>query len=90
MPLLATRRRLAAGMVSLVFFCLPSLASSPSWFEQGRPSARARQAVALMADAASQGLDPQELGVEAWSRLLARAGFRGHVPLRPSAPITLP
>jgi murein L,D-transpeptidase YcbB/YkuD len=41
------------------------------WFDGDRPGAQARQAVALLADAAADGLDPADYGVTALERALA-------------------
>ncbi len=44
------------------------------WFEQGRPSAQALQAVAILADAASDGLDPLDYRVQELQAAIDRAG----------------
>lgn len=48
-------------------------AMPPVWFDGGRPSAQAQQAVALLADAASDGLEPQDYDAAALQRAVAQA-----------------
>ena len=48
-------------------------ADAPSWFDADRPSAQAQQAVALLADAASHGLDPRDYDAAALQLALDRA-----------------
>ena len=48
-------------------------ADEPVWFDAGRPSAQAQQAVELLADAASHGLDPRDYDSAALQQALARA-----------------
>ena len=43
------------------------------WFDAGRPSAQAQQAVVLLADAASHGLDPRDYDAAALQRALDQA-----------------
>jgi L,D-transpeptidase YcbB len=70
-PALPGRWRACAGV--LVLALSPLLAWGESWFENGRPTAEARQAATLMAAAADHGLDPQDYGSQALADLLARA-----------------
>ena len=52
----------------------PALAADePVWFDAGRPSVQAQQAVDLLADAASHGLDPRDYDAAALQQALARA-----------------
>ena len=44
-----------------------------AWFDGGRPGAQAQQAVALLADAASDGLEPQDYDAAALQRAVALA-----------------
>jgi murein L,D-transpeptidase YcbB/YkuD len=43
------------------------------WFDGGRPSAQAREAVELLSDAASHGLDPQDYAADALQRSVLQA-----------------
>jgi murein L,D-transpeptidase YcbB/YkuD len=54
-------------------------ADAPPWFDGPRPSARAHQALALLAAAASHGLDPRDYGEPALRATLAQA-VQGAVP----------
>jgi murein L,D-transpeptidase YcbB/YkuD len=54
-------------------------AQALSWFDGDRPSAQAREAVALLADAAADGLEPADYGVATLGRALAAADA-GSVP----------
>ncbi|HJV96773.1 MAG TPA: L,D-transpeptidase family protein [Albitalea sp.] len=49
------------------------MAAEPLWFDGAQPRPEAREAVALLADAASHGLDPQDYAAAAWQQALARA-----------------
>ena len=52
----------------------PALAADePVWFDGGRPGAQAQQAVELLADAASHGLDPRDYDSAALQQALLRA-----------------
>jgi murein L,D-transpeptidase YcbB/YkuD len=63
-------RFLAAA--SLALLAHAALAAEPlAWFSEGRPSVQAQQAVALLADAATHGLDPADYDAE---RLAQAAG----------------
>jgi hypothetical protein len=61
------------------------------WLPGGRPGALARQAVALLADAASQGLDPQDYQAQPLAQAVAQAAQapasagRGGGPALPAA-----
>ena len=48
-------------------------AQAPSWFDAGRPSVQAQQAVALLADAASHGLDARDYDAAALQLALDQA-----------------
>ncbi|MEP6588997.1 MAG: peptidoglycan-binding protein, partial [Polaromonas sp.] len=48
-------------------------ADGPLWFEGGRPDAQARQAVELLAAAASHGLEPQDYNARALMQAVTRA-----------------
>ena len=48
-------------------------ADAPAWFEAGRPGVQAQQAVQLLADAASHGLDPRDYDSAALRQAVARA-----------------
>ena len=51
----------------------PALAADePVWFDAGRPNVQAQQAVDLLADAASHGLDPRDYDASALQQALAR------------------
>jgi murein L,D-transpeptidase YcbB/YkuD len=57
---------------SLALLAHAALAGEPlAWFSEGRPGVQAQQALALLADAASHGLDPADYDVE---RLAQAAG----------------
>ncbi|MDQ3059428.1 MAG: L,D-transpeptidase family protein [Pseudomonadota bacterium] len=57
----------------------PAPAPAPSWFEAGRPGAQARQAVELLASAATHGLEPQDYNASALQQAIAKAA-QGPVP----------
>jgi murein L,D-transpeptidase YcbB/YkuD len=60
--------------IGLCLLVGPSMAADASaWFDAGRPSAQAQQAVALLADAASHGLDPRDYDGAALQQALSRA-----------------
>ena len=69
-----TVSRFVRGAVFALMLC-PGLAAAQdlAWFEQGRPSPQARQAVELLAAAAAHGLDPQDYAVGALQQALAQA-----------------
>ncbi len=65
-------------------------ATASPWLEAGRPGRQAGQAIELLADAASHGLDPQDYGVpalrEAWRAAQGDgAGARAATPLAAQA-----
>jgi L,D-transpeptidase YcbB len=70
-PDLSGRWRACAGLLVLLF--APVLALAAPWFEDGRPTPEARQAVSLLSAAADHGLDPGDYGAQALGDLLARA-----------------
>ena len=72
MNILSAGRRLAC-CVAMAWFGTAHAAQPLGWFDGSRPSAQAHQAVALLADAASHGLAPQDYGVDALQRELALA-----------------
>jgi murein L,D-transpeptidase YcbB/YkuD len=72
MTLVSASRQLAC-CVALAWLATVHAAQPPLWFDGSRPSAQAHQAVALLADAASHGLAPQDYGVAALQRDLALA-----------------
>ena len=72
MNILSAGRRLAC-CVAMAWLGTAHAAQPPLWFDGSRPSAQAHQAVALLADAASHGLAPQDYGVDALQRELALA-----------------
>ncbi len=65
----------------LCLLCLPwaraAAADVSPWIEAGRPSAQAQQAVALLADAASHGLDPRDYDAAALQHALAQTQQEG-------------
>ena len=78
-------RLLAAA--SLALSAHAALAVEPlTWFSEGRPSAHAQQALALLGDAATHGLDPAEYDAE---RLAQAAGnLARQSPVDPAARAT--
>jgi murein L,D-transpeptidase YcbB/YkuD len=74
----AVRRRLRVGLLAGLLTIGPArLAAAaddaPRWFEAGRPTAAAQQAVARLLDARSHGLDPADYAAEPLQQALARA-----------------
>lgn len=63
--------------LALGLLLLPAAWAQPTlplaWFDGARPSAQARAAVALLADAASHGLDPADYAAPALQRAVAQA-----------------
>ena len=62
-----------AAVVAALVGCGTARADGSIWFDGGRPNARAREAVELLAGAASHGLDPRDYAAEALGRMLAGA-----------------
>jgi murein L,D-transpeptidase YcbB/YkuD len=64
---------LCAGALVAATALATTVASAEAlpWFDGNRPSAQARQAVALLADAAADGLDPADYGAASLARALA-------------------
>jgi murein L,D-transpeptidase YcbB/YkuD len=63
-----------AAVVALWLLCGAAIAADDlSWFDGARPRPEARQAVELLNDAASHGLDPQDYDADALRQALARA-----------------
>jgi murein L,D-transpeptidase YcbB/YkuD len=56
--------------LALVLVLSTAGAAAASWFDGAHPTAQAREAVALLADAPSHGLDPQDYGAAGLSRAL--------------------
>jgi murein L,D-transpeptidase YcbB/YkuD len=69
------RRECALALASTSLWSWPARAAVPAkrWLIDGRPSAVAVEAVALLAAAAAHGLDPGDYGADALSRALAAA-----------------
>jgi murein L,D-transpeptidase YcbB/YkuD len=63
---------LAAAVVSLLAHAAPA-AESTSWFNGGKPSVQAQQAIELLADAAGDGLDPRDYEAESLRQAVQRA-----------------
>jgi murein L,D-transpeptidase YcbB/YkuD len=71
-------RLLAAASLALVAHA--ALAVEPlTWSAEGRPSAHARQALALLSDAATHGLDPADYDAEGLAQAAGRLGRQGAV-----------
>ncbi len=68
-------RLVCAGALALATALAANFASAQAlpWFDGDRPGAQARQAVALLADAAADGLDPADYGAASLERALAAA-----------------
>ena len=62
--------RCMQALLVILLLLGPTLAGAAPWFDGARPSAQAREAVALLADAASHGLDPRVYGADALAREL--------------------
>ena len=77
-------RRAALSLLLLVLPLSPAFAdpASDAWLEpSGRPSVQARQALTLLADAASHGLEPQDYDLTALQQALRLADEQpGHGP----------
>jgi murein L,D-transpeptidase YcbB/YkuD len=58
------------------------------WLPGGRPGALARQAVALLADAASQGLDPQDYQAQPLAQAVAQAAQAQPLPAEAAAQLS--
>jgi murein L,D-transpeptidase YcbB/YkuD len=66
--------------VSLALLAPASLAVEPlTWFSAGRPSAQAQQALALLGDAASHGLEPADYDAEPLAQAAARLARQGAI-----------
>jgi hypothetical protein len=69
-------RLLAAASLALMVHA--ALAVEPlAWSAEGRPSAHARQALALLSDAATHGLDPGDYDAEGLAQAAGRLGRQG-------------
>ena len=83
------------GLILSLCLCLLAgparAADGPVWFDGGRPTAQAQQAVGLLADAASHGLDPRDYDGAALQQALARAqpGLQADAEARLSLALTL-
>lgn len=74
--------RLVAAVFALALSCgAAAAADAPRWFDGGRATPQARQALQLLADAAGQGLDPRDYDAE---RLVRAADTIAAAP-RPDA-----
>lgn len=63
-----------AALLALWWVCGPAMANDGwLWFEGGRPTPQARQAVELLVDAASHGLDPADYNAQALRQPIERA-----------------
>ena len=75
-------------ILALSALSAPAAPAADPWLEAGRPGPQAAQAIELLADAASHGLDPLDYGVpalrEAW-RAAQGAGARAEVPATAAA-----
>ena len=60
-----TRARSGLGLLAGLGLALVVRAAEPVWIDAGRPTALARQALALLADAPSHGLAPRDYGLPA-------------------------
>lgn len=67
------RHRALLSLGLLVGACVVPAVAAPLWFESGRPNAEARQALDILANAAAEGLDPQDYAADALRRTLAKA-----------------
>jgi murein L,D-transpeptidase YcbB/YkuD len=72
------RRRLLAGVPAgllAIGWARPAAAAddAPRWFDAGRPTAAAQQAVVLLLDSHSHGLDPADYAAQPLQQALARA-----------------
>lgn len=67
----------AAGAWAFVAGLAPVSARAAEWFPHGRPGALARQAVLLLADAPSHGLDARDYAAAALARAVDDAASRG-------------
>jgi murein L,D-transpeptidase YcbB/YkuD len=89
---LAALHAACAGALTLATALVTTFASAQAlpWFDGDRPSVQARQAVALLADAAADGLDPADYGVASLERALAAvdAGADGGARARLDAALT--
>lgn len=61
-------RRTAGGWLAALWPAAAAQATEPAWLEAGRPTALAQQALALLADAPSHGLDPLDYDLPALRR----------------------
>ena len=79
----AMRRFIIAAAIGLGCWLGAAFAADATlWFDGDRPSPQARQAVALLADSASDGLEPRDYDTDALRRALAAAE---QAPLAPAA-----
>jgi murein L,D-transpeptidase YcbB/YkuD len=57
-----------------------SVMYAPLWLDEGRPSARAEEAIAVLRSVDRKGLDPRDYDVDLLADEAARLGGRGRVP----------
>lgn len=62
------RLRAGSWLLALLVLAPAAWADGPVWVEAGRPTPMAQQALALLADAPSHGLDPRDYGLPALQR----------------------
>ncbi|HOM12151.1 MAG TPA: L,D-transpeptidase family protein [Rubrivivax sp.] len=67
------RKWILLCMLFMLCLRLAAAADTALWLDAGRPSVAAQQAVALLADAASHGLEPSDYDAAALQRALAQA-----------------
>ena len=67
--------RIVRGATLMLLLCVETVVAADGlpWFEGGRPSDQAHQAVALLAAAASHGLEPREYAADALQQAIAQA-----------------
>ena len=70
------RPRLHRWLLGALLACAAGCAAAqePRWFDAGRPSAQAQQAVQLLLDAAAQGLEPRDYAAAELQQALINQG----------------
>jgi murein L,D-transpeptidase YcbB/YkuD len=70
----AVSRFMASAAITLSVFSSSAMAAEGAlWFADARPAPQAHQAIALLADAASQGLEPQDYNASALQQAIDQA-----------------
>lgn len=72
---LTVRSALSGAIAACLLAAASGATAQPLWFLDGRPSPTAQQAIAALADAGADGLDPRDYNADGLRQALAQAGI---------------